>query len=204
MWLCTIIRNLKLFYVASGSAFIFFRNWSFITCTCRGHKVSVTNSRNTYKDLWRPSELKGSKHSRGNILSRAMDPGGFLFFLPSWLSLIVIGLLTVYFVKCLFPRPKIDVQGKYVLITGCDSGFGRATAIQLDKMGVCVLATCLTKKGEQSLKSVASDKLKTFQMDVTNSQQIKDVHEEVTKLISPGRCERSIGSNTERTLQILG
>lgn len=113
-----------------------------------------------------------------------MDLGGI--FLPSWLPLIAIFLLTIYIVAALFPRPKIDVRGKYVLITGCDSGFGRATAIQLDKMGVRVLATCLTKKGEQSLKSVASDKLKTFQMDVTNSQQIKDVHEEVTKVISPG------------------
>lgn len=122
-----------------------------------------------------------------------MDLAGI--FLPSWLPLIAIFLLTIYIVAALFPRPKIDVRGKYVLITGCDSGFGRATAIQLDKMGVRVLATCLTKKGEQSLKSVASDKLKTFQMDVTNSQQIKDVHEEVTKVISPGRCERSIGQS---------
>ncbi|KAJ7371546.1 Retinol dehydrogenase 5 [Desmophyllum pertusum] len=50
-------------------------------------------------------------------------------------------------------------------------------------MGVCVLATCLTKEGEQSLKSATSDKLKTFQMDVTNSQQIKDVYEEVERQI---------------------
>ena len=81
------------------------------------------------------------------------------------------------------PRSKVDIKGKYVLITGCDSGFGRLTAIRLDKMGVCVLATCLTKEGEQSLKSVASDKLKTFQMDVTNSQQIKEIYEEVERRI---------------------
>ena len=55
-----------------------------------------------------------------------------------------------------------------MLITGCDSGFGRETAIRLDEMDVRVLATCLTKEGEQSLKSATSDKLKTFQMDVTN------------------------------------
>ena len=79
------------------------------------------------------------------------------------------------------------MQGKYVLITGCDTGFGRATAIQLDKMGACVLATCLTKEGEQSLKSVTSDRLKTYQMDVTNSQQIKDVYKEIWEEISPGR-----------------
>ena len=86
----------------------------------------------------------------------------------------------------MLPRSKIDLKGKYVLITGCDSGFGRQTAITLDKMGVCVLATCLTKEGEQSLKSVTSDKLKTFMLDVTNSQQIKDVYSEVKKEISSG------------------
>ena len=31
---------------------------------------------------------------------------------------------------------RLSIDGKYVLITGCDSGFGRETAIRLDKMGV--------------------------------------------------------------------
>jgi len=56
-------------------------------------------------------------------------------------------------------------------------------------MGAFVLATCLTKEGEQGLKSVTSDKLKTFQMDVTNSQQIKDVYSEVKKEISSGTLQ---------------
>ena len=116
-----------------------------------------------------------------------MDPGKFLFSFSSWFLLITIALLTIYLLTCLFPKPKIDVQGKFVLITGCDSGFGRATAIQLDKMGACVLATCLTKEGEQSLKSAASGKLKTFQLDVTNSQQIKDVYKVIREEISTGR-----------------
>ena len=80
-------------------------------------------------------------------------------------------------------KANLNVNGKYVLITGCDSGFGRETAIKLDKMGVRVLATCLTKEGEQSLKSVTSDKLKTFQMNVTDSQQIEEVFCKVNKLL---------------------
>lgn len=79
-----------------------------------------------------------------------------------------------------------DLDKKYVLITGCDSGFGQETAIRLDRMGVCVLATCLTKDGEQSLKSVTSDRLKTFQLDVTNSQQIQDLYEQVKGLLPSG------------------
>ena len=101
----------------------------------------------------------------------------------SWFIPVLIGLLAIYLVRRLIPRAKVDVKDKYVLITGCDSGFGRETAIKLDEMGVCVMATCLTKEGEQSLKSVTSDKLKTFQMDVTNSQQINYVYQEVKKSI---------------------
>ena len=50
-----------------------------------------------------------------------------------------------------------------------------------------MLATCLTKEGEQSLKTAASDRLKTFQLDVTNSQQIKDVYKVIREEISTGR-----------------
>ena len=119
-----------------------------------------------------------------------MNPASFLSLLPSWILLLVIALITIYFVACLLPRSKLVLKGKYVLITGCDSGFGRQTAITLDKVGVCVLATCLTKEGEQSLKLVTSDKLKTFLLDVTNSQQIKDVYSEVKKEISSGTLHK--------------
>jgi len=126
---------------------------------------------------------ESSSGQKGQI----MNPVSFLLsLLPSWILLVIIFLITIYFVACLLPSSKIDLKGKYVLITGCDSGFGRQTAIKLDKMGAFVLATCLTKEGEQSLKSVSSDKLKAFQMDVTNSRQIEDVYSQVKKEISLG------------------
>ena len=89
----------------------------------------------------------------------------------------------MYLVRRLILRSKVNIKEKFVLITGCDSGFGRETAIRLDEMGACVIATCLTKEGGQSLKSVTSDKVKIFQMDVTNSQQIKQVYQEVSQQI---------------------
>jgi len=133
--------------------------------------------------------LEESGSAVHGLTDRAMNSASFPSFLPSWILLLVIALFTIYFVACLLPKSKIDLKGKYVLITGCDRGFGRQTAITLDKMGACVLATCLTKEGEQSLKSVASDKLKTFQMDVTNSQQIRDVYTEVKREISSGTLQ---------------
>ncbi|XP_020613761.1 retinol dehydrogenase 7-like [Orbicella faveolata] len=98
-------------------------------------------------------------------------------------TLIVLWLSLKFFAQ----RKVQNLQTKYVFITGCDSGFGRETAIRLDKMGVHVLAACLTKQGAQDLKSVTSDKLKTFQMDVTDSQQIKDVFRQVKNLLPSGQ-----------------
>ena len=117
--------------------------------------------------------------------------------------IVILTLLLLYYLK---PRAKLNIKGKCVLITGCDSGFGRATAIALDKMGVCVLATCLTKEGEQSLNSVTSDKLKTFQLDVTNSEQIKEVRDKVNKLLvngNPGEYPCSIFAFYCRIVHII-
>ena len=96
-----------------------------------------------------------------------------------WFIPVLVGFLSIYLVRKLMLTSTVDIRGKFVLITGCDSGFGRETAIRLDRMGVCVLATCLTKLGEESLKSVTSKQLQTFQLDVTNAQQVKEVYEEV-------------------------
>ena len=95
----------------------------------------------------------------------------------------IVPLVAILWISWRKTKTNLNINGKYVLITGCDSGIGRETAIRLDKMGVCVLATCLTKDGEQSLKSVTSDQLKTFQMDVTNSQQIEEVFSKVVELL---------------------
>jgi len=103
--------------------------------------------------------------------------------LPVAIAIVVVTLVIILRSSLTTDKANLNVNGKYVLITGCDSGFGRETAIRLDKMGVCVFATCLTKEGEQSLKSVASDKLKTFQMNVTDSQQIEEVFCKVNKLL---------------------
>ena len=104
----------------------------------------------------------------------------------NFILLPVIGILSFLLFHHFKLRAKLNIRGKYVLITGCDSGFGRATAIALDKMGVCVLATCLTEEGGRSLKLVTSDKLKTFQLNVTNSEQIKEVYNEVRELMKEG------------------
>ncbi|NXI93212.1 RDH16 dehydrogenase, partial [Psophia crepitans] len=61
---------------------------------------------------------------------------------------------------------------KYVLITGCDSGFGNLLARQLDARGLRVLAACLTETGAAQLRAAASPRLQTVLLDVASSQSI--------------------------------
>ncbi|XP_070793988.1 retinol dehydrogenase 7-like [Pituophis catenifer annectens] len=65
-----------------------------------------------------------------------------------------------------------NLTEKYVFITGCDSGFGKQLARQLDARGLQVLASCLTPEGAEELKKVTSDRLKTTLLDVTNTQNV--------------------------------
>jgi uncharacterized membrane protein len=102
--------------------------------------------------------------------------------------LIPITILTLValwvILKSFFPKPKVsDFHKKYVLITGCDTGFGRTTAIRLDRLGFHVIAACLTNEGKESIQEVCSDRLIGVLMDVTDSKQIQAVYEEVKQVI---------------------
>lgn len=68
-----------------------------------------------------------------------------------------------------------NLSDKFVLITGCDSGFGKQLARQLDRRGMRVLATCLTQKGAEDLKKEASSRLQTVILDISNTQSVSSV-----------------------------
>ncbi|KAM6112296.1 retinol dehydrogenase 16-like [Phoenicopterus ruber ruber] len=90
-----------------------------------------------------------------------------------WLYLAV-GLAGLYLLWR-WHRERQTVPGlseKYVLITGCDSGFGNLLARQLDARGLRVLATCLTEMGAARLRVATSPRLQTILLDVTSSQSI--------------------------------
>lgn len=63
-----------------------------------------------------------------------------------------------------------------LLSPGCDQGIGHATALLLDKLGFQVFAGCLFMggEGERKLVKASSSRLQTFQMDVTNVQQVQE------------------------------
>jgi NAD(P)-dependent dehydrogenase (short-subunit alcohol dehydrogenase family) len=71
-----------------------------------------------------------------------------------------------------YPSPNINPHGKYVLISGCDSGFGHGLAIELDKQGFNVLAGVFTENSVTSLKNELSPKATVFRLDITKQEDI--------------------------------
>ncbi|XP_003735366.1 11-beta-hydroxysteroid dehydrogenase type 2 [Callithrix jacchus] len=77
-------------------------------------------------------------------------------------------------------RPRrLPVATRAVLITGCDSGFGKETAKKLDSMGFTVLATVmeLNSPGAIELRTCCSPRLRLLQLDLTKSADISHVLE---------------------------
>ncbi len=85
---------------------------------------------------------------------------------------IVIGLIIVLYISYqvyqhYFPTPDINPRGKYVLISGCDTGFGNGLAIELDKQGFNVLAGVYNPTSKESLSKILSSQATVFQLDIT-------------------------------------
>jgi len=91
------------------------------------------------------------------------------------LALVVVILLGLWIIKRLYIDEFVEnFSEKYVLLTGCDSGFGRETALRLDSLGFNVFATCLTSEGQTQLTARCSKRLKAIHLDVTNSKEIRE------------------------------
>ncbi|CAF1007193.1 unnamed protein product [Rotaria sordida] len=86
------------------------------------------------------------------------------------LALLLDFLYRIY--RYIFPLPNIDPTGKYVLISGCDSGFGHGLAIELDKQGFNVLAGIFIPDNVISLKEKLSSRATVFRLDITKQEDI--------------------------------
>ncbi|XP_073501778.1 dehydrogenase/reductase SDR family member 9 [Phyllobates terribilis] len=67
-----------------------------------------------------------------------------------------------------------SIEDKYVMITGCDTGFGNFAVRKFDKKGFRVLATCFTESGAAALKRETS-RVKIILLDVTCEDSVKKV-----------------------------
>ncbi|XP_069509577.1 retinol dehydrogenase 16-like [Ambystoma mexicanum] len=88
--------------------------------------------------------------------------------------LLLVALLGLYFLLRWYRERETlpNLREKFVLITGCDTGFGNVLARQLDQRGMLVLAACLTPKGAQELKQATSQRLQTVILDVSDSKSV--------------------------------
>ncbi|XP_072823661.1 11-beta-hydroxysteroid dehydrogenase type 2 [Vicugna pacos] len=94
--------------------------------------------------------------------------------LPPLAALAVLATTGWIVLSRLARSPRLPVATRAVLITGCDSGFGKATAKKLDAMGFTVLATVLKldSPGALELRACCSPRLKLLQMDLTKPADI--------------------------------
>ncbi|GAB6023053.1 hypothetical protein CHUAL_007145 [Chamberlinius hualienensis] len=98
---------------------------------------------------------------------------------------VVSGIILVFGICWLYRRQRIpNFASKLVFISGCDSGFGEALAIKLDKLGVGVYAGCYTKDGATRLKAKTSQQLKTFLLDISDQSSVDRLKEDIEKDLS--------------------
>ncbi|KAG0443389.1 hypothetical protein HPB47_014973, partial [Ixodes persulcatus] len=75
----------------------------------------------------------------------------------------------------------VSGDGKAVLITGCDTGFGHLLAKRLAKEGFYVFAGCLFSDGDDAKELKSLPNVHVLQLDVTKEGQVELALEEVKK-----------------------
>ncbi len=85
-----------------------------------------------------------------------------------------------------------NLDSRYILITGCDTGFGNAAAKRLAAMGCHVIAGCLTETGETQLRKSCyhgRERLNVIQMDVSNHRHVLNALDFVKNLLPKNKGE---------------
>ncbi len=110
-----------------------------------------------------------------------------MFQLIAWA--IVLGL-TYLLVDWYRRQPRLgNLHQRYILVTGCDSGFGNILVKRLDAMGCYVFATCMTEEGQAELRQTCTPRLKTVSMDVTDRGSVRRAFDFVLNLLPTGYGE---------------
>ena len=107
-----------------------------------------------------------------------------IFIVQNWAYQLVALFATYFIVVRLLEKVTIGgLRTKPVLITGCDSGFGRDLTLKCVKEGMPVFAACFTEQGQKELAQEAAkfpggeDLLETFNLDVRNEESVKQGRE---------------------------
>eukprot|EP00053_Salpingoeca_punica_P011321 m.101085 g.101085 ORF g.101085 m.101085 type:complete len:327 (+) comp15644_c0_seq1:202-1182(+) len=87
--------------------------------------------------------------------------------------LAVLLRMVLWLKRIVANRQRIPLRGKWVVITGCDSGFGQALAVRLTQQGCKVFASCLSEEGAAKLKTLCPDHLEVHLLDLSKEQSIE-------------------------------
>lgn len=93
-----------------------------------------------------------------------------------FIALFILGRIWRYFKS----RPKLDINGRYILVTGCDSGFGLGVVEQLIAKGASVIAFTYTKEGANRALQVGAKAAHYF--DITDQDALKTAVSQVLEL----------------------
>lgn len=108
----------------------------------------------------------------------------FTLCMPAFLALALVGAACCLYASSTSTTyschrgslpSSLPTEGKAVLITGCDTGFGHAAAKRLDALGFEVFATVLNLAGEgaQELQRTCSPRLTLLQVDITRPEDVQ-------------------------------
>ncbi|ESO07404.1 hypothetical protein HELRODRAFT_185473 [Helobdella robusta] len=102
----------------------------------------------------------------------------------STLFVLLVTLILLKWWRFMRALEKVDkLDGRYIFVTGCDSGFGEELCIELDRLGCHVFAGCLTDEGMVNIKDRCSSKVFPIQLDVRHHNSIQRCLQEIRKLI---------------------
>lgn len=122
-----------------------------------------------------------------------------VLFFGHFFTFVLVCLLVRY-AFMFFKRkqlPDVDPKGKWVVVTGCDSGFGLGLAKRLYERGFNVFATCLNPRqgGGVELQSIAASQ---FQKSGTKGNEDKEGRQlvvlalDVADDVSVARCQETV------------
>jgi len=106
-----------------------------------------------------------------------------------WYCVVAVVLLVIYkLVDALLRWPRVNrLCERYILVTGCDTGFGHGIAKRLDALGCHVFAGCLKQKHQTELRQSCSDRLVTLSLDVSDPESVRKAFDFIKNQLPPNQ-----------------
>jgi NAD(P)-dependent dehydrogenase (short-subunit alcohol dehydrogenase family) len=103
-------------------------------------------------------------------------------------TLVFGGIVAAIIWRFVCPLIRVSrLNERFVLITGCDSGFGRLAALRLQARGLKVIAACLTDSGLKSLQTEATrngpGSIVCIPLDVTKDASVASAVDAIKKIL---------------------